>query len=318
VIRRTPYASVDLSERATRRRSIRSCSGALRCGLLLAAVLYTAATEAQVAPGGERHRGIHAKRDMNPNSTGATGAVAATNPNNIPYLGGPVLPNPTIYAMWWGNRADFPSDLVPGISEFFNTLNETAYLHLTHQYLFGEDAQVRFGGNLFDSSAPPAQAPATTEIVAEVCKVLDDYGRKPDSNAIYAVYTSNNPPQNIYCAFHDIGACPDGTNIHIMLSPNNNDEPLCWVQPPELSCNRLSNGLQAAANSWAHELMETMTDPDTIDGWNNASTGNEIGDPCNFTYKRCVTLSDGHIWQLQEMWSNKVSACVQGAGNGED
>lgn len=95
--------------------------------------------------------------------------------------------------------------------------------------------------------------------------------------------------------------------------PNSSDEPLCWVQPPELSCNQHSNGLQAAANSTAHELVESITDPN-IDAWIDLPTQNEIGDQCNFVYKRCVTLADETVWQLQMIWSNKVSACVQGAG----
>ena len=64
--------------------------------------------------------------------------------------------------------------------------------------------------------------------------------------------------------------------------------------------------------------METITDPN-IDAWVDltGNVGNEIGDPCNFMYKRCVNLSDGSKWQIQEIWSNKVSACVQGAGSGD-
>jgi hypothetical protein len=63
-----------------------------------------------------------------------------------------------------------------------------------------------------------------------------------------------------------------------------------------LSCNSESNGLQAAANSTAHELMESITDPNR-DAWVDltGNVGNEIGDPCNFTYKRCVHLSDDSL-----------------------
>jgi len=250
-------------------------------------------------------------------SAAAPAATAAANPPAIPYNGGAVFPHPTVYAIWWGSPADFPSDTQDGIDDFFHILNGTPYLALANQYLFGKNANVHFGGNFFDVSPPPTADPPTSEIVTEVYNVLTARGAKPDPTAIYMVYPSNFPNENYYCAFHDYGPAPGGINIHVMYIPNSQNQPLCWVQPPELSCNARSNGLQAAANATAHELMESITDPN-FDAWINYTTGNEIGDPCNFTYKRCVNLGDGSKWQLQEIWSNKAGACVQGAGPGDD
>ncbi len=287
----------------------------LRRVLVASAVLLPAITLLAARPGGQaasssQHRpGIHYQRGAGP--------AAATNPLNIPYLGGAVFAHPKVYAFSWGNPADFPPDMHDGIDDFFHTLNGTPYLALANQYLFGTSANVRFGGNVYDYSAPPATDPLTSTIVDEIYNVLTAQGVKPDPTALYAVYTSNFPPQNVYCAFHDLAPGPDGTVIHVMFMPNSENLSACWVQPPELSCNNKSNGLQAAANATAHELMESITDPN-IDAWVNIPAGyNEIGDPCGFTYKRCVNLSDGSKWQLQEIWSNRVSACVQGAGSGD-
>jgi hypothetical protein len=249
---------------------------------------------------------------------GASPTVAATtNPLNMTYYGGLVIPHPTVYAFWWGIPSDFPHDTQDGIDDFFHALDGSAYMELPDQYLFGKDAYIRFGGNLFDYSAPPLEPVDLTtgyfSLAPEVCKVLQANGQKPDPNGIYAIYASNFPNQPLYCAFHGYDTCPDGTVLQIVYVPNATTEPLCWVQPPELSCNNHSNGMQAAANSTAHELMETMTDP-YGDGWTNAATGAEIADPCDFTFKRCVHLSDGSKLQLQEIWSNKVGACAQGSG----
>jgi hypothetical protein len=282
----------------------------LGAALLLGVALWTVGYAGQAASNGQHRSGIHSMR--------GAGLVAATNPLNIPYLGGAVFPHPKVYAIWWGNPADFPPDTQDGIDNFFRILNETPYLALANQYLFGKSAHVRFGGNLYDYSAPPTQDPSTTEIVTEVYNILSAQGVKPDPTAFYAVYTSNFPNEGYYCAFHGPAPSPDGTMIHVMFIPNSENQPACWVQPPELSCNSRSNGLQAAANATAHELMESITDPN-IDAWVNMPAGyNEIGDPCNFTYKRCVNLSDGSQWQLQEIWSNRVSACVQGAGSRDE
>ena len=286
----------------------------LRRVLLASAVLLPAITLLAARAGGQaassiQHRsGIHYMHGAGP--------AAATNPQNMEYHGGAVFPHPKVYAFWWGNPSDFPSDTQDGIDDFFHILDGTPYLALANQYLFGKSANVKFGGNFYDYSAPPTQDPPTTEIVTEVYNVLTANGLKPDPTALYAVYTSNFPNENYYCAFHDHGPASDGTDIHIMYIPNSQNQSLCWVQPPELSCNARSNGLQAGANSTAHELMESITDPNN-DAWWNVEFNDEIGDPCNFTYKRCVNLNDGSKWQIQEIWSNKVSACVQGAGSGD-
>jgi len=256
-------------------------------------------------------------RGANQSPAVSAASSAASNPLNIPYLGGAVFANAKTYALWWGNPADFAPDERDGIDDILRYGFEgSPYLALADQYLFGSEAKTHFGGNLFDSSAPPTGDPFTSVIVAEVYNILSDNGQKPDPSALYMVFTSNFPNENYYCAFHDLGIGPDGTVIHVIYVPNSNNTPLCWVQPPELSCNHHSNGLQAAANSVAHELMESITDPN-VDAWVSLPTYNEIGDPCNFVYKRCVTLADETVWQLQMIWSNKVHACVQGAGSQE-
>jgi hypothetical protein len=284
-----------------------------------------AGTQAQVgtgsqAPSSNLHHpvGIMPMRGVNQNSAANTVPAASSNPQNMMYFGGAVFAKATTYALWWGNPGDFAADERDGIEDILQSgFGGSAYLALADQYLFGRKAQTHFGGSLFDSSAPPTQDPPTSEIVTEVYSVLSDNGKKPDPSAVYMVFTSNFPNENYYCAYHDYGIGPDGTAIHVIFVPNSTNQPLCWVQPPELSCNHHSNGLQAAANSVAHELMESITDPNT-DAWFNALYNDEIGDPCNFTYKRCVNLANETVWQLQEIWSNKVGACVQGAGSPDE
>jgi hypothetical protein len=280
-------------------------------GLLLLATLWNAAALGQTLTGA--HGTIMTMRGAAPSAAGPN------NPANMTYHGGPVFPHPTVYAMWWGNPADFPPDTHDGINHWFRVLNDTAYLALANQYLFGKEASVQFGGNLYDYSAPPTQDVPSTDIVAEVASVLKANGMKIDPKALYTVFTSNFPNEQYYCAYHDYVPAPDGTMVHVLYIPNANNEAGCWVQPPELSCNTRSNGLQAAANATAHELMESMTDPDSNgDGWANLTLGIEIGDPCNFTYKRCVYLNDDSKWQLQMIWSNKAGACKQGSGVADD
>jgi hypothetical protein len=270
-----------------------------------------------VAPGQLLHRaGIIPTRGV-----GLAGLAAASkSPQNIPYLGGPVLPNTTIYAIWWGNPSDFPSDARNGVDDFLESLDGSAYLHIADQYLFGQQAHTHFGGNFIDNSPPPTQDPPTTEIVAEVYNVLTGNGVKPDPTALYAVYTSNFPNENYYCAFHDYDPAPDGTLVHVIYVPNIADNLYaCAVDAdpfftaPFFTPNLLSEGTRSMANSTAHEVMESITDPNT-DTWVILPSYTEIGDPCNFLFQSVVPLTDSG-WRIQEIWSNQAGGCVQGAGH---
>jgi len=125
----------------------RRCS--FQWGLLFLAVLpWTAALSyGQVQP-----TGIMYLRDASP----ATSASAATlTQANTVYHGGPVLPNLTTYAIWFGDLAEFPPDALTGIDQFLSGLNGSPYLAIADQYLFGAKLTTRFGGNIFYKNQPP-------------------------------------------------------------------------------------------------------------------------------------------------------------------
>jgi hypothetical protein len=78
-----------------------------------------------------------------------------------------------------------------------------------------------------------------------------------------------------------------------------------------LHCNTYSGGAVSSADSVAHEFMESITDAQ-ISAWYD-KRGYEIGDKCNFVYGSCVQLSNGSSWQIQKIWPNAASSCVQTA-----
>jgi hypothetical protein len=259
-------------------------------------------------------QGIHRVRGAN-----AAAATPVAGPANIPYLGGAVLPSTTTYAIWWGKRSDFPQDAVEGIDDFLSDLDGSDYLHIADQYLFGQKAHTRFGGNLFDPSAPtemPVDAQFNDLIYPEVFKVLQGNGLKPDPTAVYLVYTSNFPAEAFadgFCAFHTYDFSPDGTIIHLAYMPNSASVPsFCGTDfDPLYKPNSYSEPTRAVANSTAHELMETITDPNS-DAW-VAPNFIEIGDLCDFIFQTLVPLRDDK-WKIQTIWSNQINGCEQGAG----
>jgi uncharacterized membrane protein len=286
--------------------------------LLPSPSMFSTQASPQASPGVMPHRpGIHFARSAKAVATAAPPA----GPANIPYNGGAVLPSTTTFAIWWGKLSDFPPDQVKGMDDFLSDLDGSDFLHIADQYMFGQKAHTRFGGNFFDDSAPtemPFDSQFNDLLYQEVFKVLDAHGLKPDPTAIYFVYTSNYPAEAYAvgaCADHSYAAAPDGTLIHFAYMPNLSHALVCESDyDPLFRPNFHSEGTRAMASTTAHEFMETITDPN-YDGWYSPSGGTalgEIGDFCVYIYKTWVPLKDDK-WKIQMIWSNEANGCVQGA-----
>jgi uncharacterized membrane protein len=287
--------------------------------LLPAMGLFAARANGQAAPGTRLHRpGVQYMRGA---AAAAAAAAAPESPQpNMTYYGGTVLPSTTTYAIWWGKPSDFPSDARGKIEEFLEGLDGSVYLAIADQYMLGEKAHTHFGGNFFDDSAPPAQDPApiilsgNDIIVTEIAKVVSKLGMKLDPTAIYMVYTSNFPNENIYCAFHNSDFAPDGiTGVNYAYLPNMTNIPGCrFPEDPFIARNPISQGTRDVASATAHEFMESITDV-YFDAWHDQNY-TEVGDPCAFLALSGVPL-EGSKWELQPIWSNQVSGCVQGGSH---
>ena len=290
--------------------------------LIVALALLTTAADAQVAPGSGSSRrmgGIVPMRRSSPEPLASAAPAGASNPLNMLFNGGAVQPDSNIYAFWWGKPWDFPPDARAGLDGFLQGLDETSFLDIADQYMFGVDAHTHFGGDLFDYSAPPLEPVDLTtfsfiNVASEICGVLKANGKKPDPLGLYIVYSSNFPNQNYYCAIHDPDTCADGTVLNVAYVPNPTTQPNCQTNfEPLITPNRQSEPTRAMANDSAHEIMEAITDPN-VDAWYSPVTGNEIGDPCSYEFQSPVPLTNGR-WKLQNIWSNAAGGCVQGAGH---
>ena len=233
-------------------------------------------------------------------------APARISPDDLIDLGGAVIGEANVYAVWWGNRASFPADAMSGMDRFLSGLDGSAYLAVADQYV-RRPTKTTFLGHLVEESPSPNHSPATEEVVAKVCQVLADARLAPSSTALYLVFTDSFPEQSDFCAWHDGGLCPGGQRIHIAYLPNLANAPQC--DPGDLfKCNGLSQPTRALANVTAHEVLEMLTDPDG-NGWVDRS-GEEIADKCAWRFSSCVSLGSTR-WQLQKEWSNADHACVQ-------
>jgi hypothetical protein len=240
-----------------------------------------------------------------PSASARTGTAAealsqSTTANQPPLVdfGGPLIPSLTTYAIYWGQ--DFPSDLKSGVASLLSSLDGSNYLHIAKQYMRGAPISTSYGGSIDDPSAP-TDMPSHDTLGDEVCKLVS----APDPDTLYIVFTSNAP--NSACAWHDTANC-NGFTFPVAYVPNQDLLlPSCKV-PSGLNCNSYSGATAASADSVAHELLETMTDP-FLNAWHDKH-GNEIADKCQNTFQACVTLPTG-TWELQAEWSNNIADCKQ-------
>jgi len=290
--------------------------------LLPAMTLLAARPSDQAASGAQMHvQGIHRTRGAKSAAATAAPAIAA-NPPNMVDNGGAIIPTSTTYAIFWGKPSDFPSDAVQGVDDFLRDLDGSDYLGIADQYMRGNKAHTRFGGNLFDYSVPaPFDAQGTPNPLGnEVLNVLQAYGMSPDLTAVYLVYTSNYPPimleQIGACAFHGYEADNSGNPVAaIAYVPNTAAaQEGCGLDTangdPFFSPDAYSRGTRSMINLTAHEFMETITDP-FFPAW-FAPNGNEIGDPCIYIFQTNVPIEDDK-WRIQEIWSNQAGGCVPGS-----
>jgi len=233
-------------------------------------------------------------------------AKPTSGPANLIDHGGAVLLHSVPTAIFWGPTNAFDPSLQSAMTSLLNGMDGSAYLQVAQQYMHTTtQISAVAGAPLFDTTTPPKQALSTTDLGAEVGRLVST----PNPNAIYIVFTSNLPHIN-YCAYHS-STTVKGVVVQVAYVP---------LQPagcsPLGSVNLHANGydesVQASADSAAHEFMEAVTDPH-LDAWYDKN-GYEIADKCEYDYQGIVTLHNHSTWQIQSEWSNAISKCDPALG----
>jgi hypothetical protein len=211
-------------------------------------------------------------------------------------FGGRVLPTPAVHALWWGTRDDF-GDAVDAIGAFLSAVDGSPWLAVLDQYLRGARARVTFAGHLFVPGAPSVPHPSPDEVVATVCAALDANGIAPDPEAVYLLFTPAPPVPGGLAGWHWYGECHG-----VPIAPS-------WISRDRrtAACSAASSEAHAAVIVAAHELAETMTDPEFHYTWANWAHL-EVADYCGRT---CVDLG-GRGFALPLLWSNAANGCVAG------
>jgi len=286
---------------------------------LVAAVLVAPTCWAQSTAGGLSSLGGHIARIINRLAPATATAQPASVPgsNGIAYNGGPIMDDANgvnVYYIWYG---DWSKDQLAqkvlvnlithiGGSPYFN-INTTYYsyelepngtklikdpvINAVH-YMGSTNDNYSQGSNLSDNMVYAAVANAITS------------GALPlDKNGVYFLLTSGDVNQSdlqggfgtVYCAWHASAINPelptdswplvDGVDVKVAWVGNAatmNAYNCIWNYQTTMSGSLGADGM---ANVIAHELEESVTDPDTT-SWINLSSwpGGENADLCSFTF----------------------------------
>lgn len=268
-------------------------------------------------PGAAPMLGLHHSKDA-----GATRKA----PGNMTWHRGAIMTDSVVKTIFWGSSFA-PASVtaattakMDGLNRFYAGLaSATGYLASNTEYT-GTNGRVgtsvTYVGTSTDAAAAPTGAPATTAILAEVCKVLAVPGNGPPvANGYYPVYTDAKRGGAGYCAWHSYGTCA-GVPVQFAFFFDLDGDTGC---DPQDTTTGHSQGLAALASVSAHEWSETVTDP-RDGGWWDAA-GNENSDKCAWSFpptnQTIVDPATGlaESWKIQGNWSNAAFTAGTGYKN---
>jgi hypothetical protein len=245
----------------------------------------------------------------------APSANSITTGNGIEYHGGPVMISPhNIYFIWYGGWSGAPAlsilpDFITGLkgSNYFNT--NTTYGDANSDIV----NTISLAGQIFDNYSQGTDL-GCCGVQTVVSSALNAGKLPTDANGIYFVLSSPDVTEGTFC--HQF------CGYHTSTTINGTDIKYAFVGDAATQCPNgcedqsiSPNGDQGAdgmANVMAHEINETVTDPD-LNAWFHNNTAGEVGDLCNFTFGNRFYLPSGasanitlgaRNFLIQENWVN--------------
>jgi hypothetical protein len=224
-----------------------------------------------------------------------TGEAAAAG--QIIYHGGPVLNNASgvnVYLIWYGNWAGNTATTI--VPEFLNHLGGSPYWGINTSYYDSTGTHVQnkvtLAGQTVDSYSHGTRL--NDAAVADVVKrAVTTHALPKDQNALYFVLTSKDVNETsgfclLYCGWHNHATAAGGDYKYSFVGDAARCLSSCAIQSTSPNNNPGADGMLSVI---AHELEETVTDPD-LNAW-TFSNGQENGDACSCTFGTEYTAPNG-------------------------
>jgi hypothetical protein len=290
------------------------------------------AKDLDVAPNGQGAGIFNKFQGPDGHSGGAVTAQVA-----ISYHGGPVMTGtPKVYYIWYGdwkkatatNSDPTVDNTAPGILEnLAKSIGGSDYFKINTTYYSGFTTKVPvsgavdFGGSVPAVPADPAAPDVYSKVLSDsdinqiVANALSASLVPTDDNAVYFVLTSSDVTASSgfctsYCGWHTHAAI-NGKDIKYAFVGNPDRCPsACSAQTKSPNDNL---GADAMASIIAHELQESVTDPD-LNAWYDRR-GYENADKCAWTFGATTTLPNGSKtnvslggvpYLIQQNWVNSA------------
>lgn len=247
----------------------------------------------------------------------ASGPTGAANPNNLAYYGGPVIQHVNVVPVFWNANVAYKNYL----EAFYSGITTGPVMSFLSQYSTTSPAQTIGNGTRGTPYTDNQTSTNVTDAAVQArLNALFTAGKlpAPNNNNLYMVHfppgvsVTNSQGQascSVFCAYH-------GTY------KRNNQDVYYGIMPDQGSggcqngCGSSSIIARNTTEVASHEFAEAVTDAavglaTTISAplaWYN-SAGGEIGDLCNGVLGY-AKLGDGNTYAVQQLWSNKVGACV--------
>jgi hypothetical protein len=297
--------------------------------LACAAVFAVGSVHAESVTRGMGEAGMSPDRgNKDPNELATDKVKYAGRPGSrqndpIAYHNGPILHGPKVYYIWYGNWAGNTATSI--LTSFVQNLGGSAYFNINTTYydIVGGvktfyNNVLTYGGASNDNYSQGTSL-SDAQIQSVVSSAISSAALPKDTNAVYLVLTSADVTASSgfctqYCGWHthatisgsdikygfigNAARCPSSCAAQSASSPNNNV------------------GADGMASVIAHEIEETVTDPD-LNGWYNGNWEN--GDKCAWTFGTESTASNGSKYNvtlggsqylIQQNWIAPAGGCA--------
>jgi hypothetical protein len=243
---------------------------------------------------------------------------------NITYHQGPVVTGTTnVYYIWYGNWAGLNPGANSILTNFAQKVGGSPYYNINTSYYNAQNVHVansvNYAGSTTDNySQGKTLTDATVQTV--VTSAITSGALPKDTNALYFVLTSSDVGESSgfltqYCGWHT-HATIAGSDIKFSFVGDPSKTPTACESQTASS----PNGNPAAdgmVSVIAHELEETVTDPD-LNAWYDRQ-GAENGDKCAWTFGTTSKAANGSNYNMtlgslqyliQRNWSASTQSCL--------
>ncbi len=238
-------------------------------------------------------------------TAGSTGTVSPA----ITYHGGPLIPTPTIYYIWYGNwNLASGSDTAAGkqiLRDFAQSIGGSSHYQINNSYStngYNIAGNVTWGGEANDAAYSRGKRLKDADIKTIVTTAISS-GQIPfNTNGVYFVLTTTDVTLTSgfctqYCGWHTSAAYNSSRLRYSFVGNANRCLNACSAQTVSPNGNA---GVDAMVSIITHELEETATDadPGAAPGWYD-SGGAENADKCAWTFgQNILTLPSGAKYNL--------------------